>query len=128
MPTIGLLSESAPVEPKKPASPKAKMPPSDATSQYPLPVGVAASPTIGRLRARLPVDPRKVAAETMGVAKEGRSGVPQQFPSLHGVASVSTPTPGAAMSTQGPRRENLASVSSEPSTAATDSTPLKAAG
>ena len=33
MPTTGLLSLMAPVEPKKPASPKAKMPPSLATSQ-----------------------------------------------------------------------------------------------
>ncbi len=33
MPTIGLLSRSEPVEPKNPASPKAKIPPSLATSQ-----------------------------------------------------------------------------------------------
>ena len=35
MPTIGLSSGCPPVEPKKPASPKVKMPPSEATSQYP---------------------------------------------------------------------------------------------
>ena len=33
MPTIGLLRWWPPVEPKKPASPKVKMPPSEATSQ-----------------------------------------------------------------------------------------------
>jgi hypothetical protein len=33
MPTIGLLSAMAPVEPLKAASPKAKIPPSEATSQ-----------------------------------------------------------------------------------------------
>ena len=33
IPTIGLLSLSEPVEPWKPAAPKAKIPPSDATSQ-----------------------------------------------------------------------------------------------
>ena len=33
MPTTGLLSGMPPVEPKKPASPKLKMPPSEATSQ-----------------------------------------------------------------------------------------------
>ena len=49
---MGALSRRAPVEPKKPASPKLKMPPSEATSQYPLPECVAASPTIGELRAR----------------------------------------------------------------------------
>src|SRR5437588_5710149 len=153
------------------------MPPSEAASQYPLPVRVGSPPvddivavpgaaasgptgapltarptstspllksvpvpairsavlisraaTCGAVSPGLAAHTRAAAAETMGVAKEVPSGVTQQFPSLHGVASVSTPTPGAAMSTQGPRRENLASVSSEPSTAATDSTPLKAAG
>jgi hypothetical protein len=33
MPTIGLFSFCAPVEPKKPASPNLKIPPSEATSQ-----------------------------------------------------------------------------------------------
>jgi len=36
MPTIGWSSAVAPVEPKKPASPKLKIPPSAATSQYPV--------------------------------------------------------------------------------------------
>ncbi len=38
IPTIGLLRWIAPVDPKNRASPKLKMPPSDATSQYPFPV------------------------------------------------------------------------------------------
>ena len=33
MPTMGRLRAMAPVEPRNTASPKAKMPPSDATSQ-----------------------------------------------------------------------------------------------
>ena len=33
MPTMGLFRATAPVEPKNPASPKAKMPPSEATNQ-----------------------------------------------------------------------------------------------
>jgi hypothetical protein len=33
IPTIGLFRVIAPVEPKKPASPKAKIPPSEATNQ-----------------------------------------------------------------------------------------------
>ena len=39
-PTTGWLRWVAPIDPWNPASPKAKMPPSDATSQYPLPSGV----------------------------------------------------------------------------------------
>src|SRR5438477_559081 len=40
MPTIGRFNFRLPVDPKKRASPKAKIPPSDATSQYPRPAGV----------------------------------------------------------------------------------------
>src|ERR1035437_3832122 len=36
IPTMGLLSGSPPADPKNPASPKLKIPPSDATCQYPL--------------------------------------------------------------------------------------------
>ena len=39
------------------ASPKAKMPPSAAASQYPLPEGVAAIATTGALRGVPPIDP-----------------------------------------------------------------------
>src|SRR5688572_4132062 len=50
MPTIGLFNRSDPVEPKKRAPPKEKMPPSLATSQYPgAGPGTAAPPTTGRL-------------------------------------------------------------------------------
>ena len=49
---MGTLSWRAPVDPKNPASPKAKTPPSAATSQYPPPDGVAAMPTIGALSTR----------------------------------------------------------------------------
>lgn len=51
MPTTGRLSLRAPVEPRNTASPKAKIPPSAATSQYPLLEGVDAMPTTGELRA-----------------------------------------------------------------------------
>ena len=57
MPTIGLISGRDPAEPKKVASPKAKTPPSEATSQYPAPSGVGAMATIGALRCMPPVDP-----------------------------------------------------------------------
>ena len=57
---MGLFRRSDPVEPKKPASPKLKMPPSEATSQYPPPSGVAAMPTIGELSGPLS-DPRSWA-------------------------------------------------------------------
>jgi hypothetical protein len=52
----------APVEPRKRASPKEKIPPSEATSQYPLPDGVAAMPTMGRLRRMAPVEPKNLAS------------------------------------------------------------------
>ena len=51
-----------PIEPKNVASPNANTPPSDATSQYPLPSGVAAMPTTGRLRRMPPVEPKNVAS------------------------------------------------------------------
>ncbi len=47
MPLIGALRWVAPSEPWKVASPNENTPPSDATSQYPLPVGVAVMPTMG---------------------------------------------------------------------------------
>src|SRR5262249_38662491 len=47
MPTIGWFNRIAPVEPRNCASPKAKMPPSRATIQEPLPDGVFAPPTTG---------------------------------------------------------------------------------
>ncbi len=59
---MGELRRMSPVEPRKDASPKLKMPPSDATSQYPAPDGVAAMPTMGWLRRSAPVEPRKAAS------------------------------------------------------------------
>ena len=38
------------------------MPPSEATSQYPPPSGVAAMPTIGLLSAMPPADPKNAAS------------------------------------------------------------------
>src|SRR2546422_7846591 len=53
-----------PVEPWNAASPKEKTPPSEATSQYPLPVGVAAIPTIGLLSGVPPMEPKKPVGAT----------------------------------------------------------------
>ena len=50
MATTGWLSLIEPAEPKKVASPKLKMPPSDAAIQYPAPLGVAAMPMMGLFR------------------------------------------------------------------------------
>src|SRR5262245_57701985 len=61
MATMGRLSLTAPVEPKKRASPKPKTPPSEAVSQYPAPEVVGATPTIGWLSRRPPVEPRNGA-------------------------------------------------------------------
>ncbi len=57
MPTIGWFRVSLPVDPWNRAEPKAKIPPSEATSQYPPPVGAAAMPTIGRLSGLPPMEP-----------------------------------------------------------------------
>ncbi len=57
MPTIGWFSGVPPIDPWKSASPKAKMPPSAATSQYPPPPGVAAMPTIGWFSGVPPIEP-----------------------------------------------------------------------
>ena len=57
MPTIGLFSGLPPIDPWKAASPKLKMPPSDATSQYPSPSWVAAMPTIGLFSGLPPIEP-----------------------------------------------------------------------
>ena len=50
------------MEPKKPASPKLKTPPSEAMSQYPPPSVVAAMPTMGLTRGRPPMEPWKLAS------------------------------------------------------------------
>src|SRR4051812_37101102 len=64
MPTIGLASRRPPMDPRNGASPKLNTPPSEATIQYPRPVGVAATPTIGWFRWRPPLDPKKPAPPT----------------------------------------------------------------
>ncbi len=62
MPTIGWFNRIPPVDPRNTASPKEKIPPSDATNQYPAPDGVAATPTIGWFNRIPPVEPRKAAS------------------------------------------------------------------
>ena len=62
MPTIGRLRRMEPVEPKKRASPNAKMPPSVATSQYPFPDGVGLMSTIARFRTMRAAEPWGVVA------------------------------------------------------------------
>ena len=62
MPTIGLFSRVPPMEPWKAASPKLKMPPSEATSQYPSPSLVAAMPTMGLFKGVPPMEPWKAAS------------------------------------------------------------------
>jgi hypothetical protein len=61
MPVTARAGRCGAAEPKKPASPKANRPPSAATSQYPLPVRVAAMPVTGWLRRVPPMEPRKRA-------------------------------------------------------------------
>jgi hypothetical protein len=61
MATIGSLRGLPPIEPWKPAFPKAKIPPSDATIQYPRLSGVAAMPTIGWFSLMAPVEPKNPA-------------------------------------------------------------------
>src|SRR5438093_1038427 len=91
MPTIGWASLMLPVEPLKLASPKAKIPPSVAASQYPAPVRVAVMPTIGWASLMLPVEPLKVASPK---AKIPPSLATSQYPLPVGV--VVMPTIGLA--------------------------------
>src|SRR5436309_2131687 len=64
---MGLLRTMSPVEPKNWASPNEKMPPSDATSQYPLPDGVTAMLTIGCASGRAPADPKNSASPNVNI-------------------------------------------------------------
>ena len=50
------------MDPRKVASPKAKIPPSEATSQYPPPSRVVVIATMGRSSGRPPIDPWKAAS------------------------------------------------------------------
>ena len=56
MPTTGLASLTAPIDPKNGAS-KANTPPSEATVQYPPVAGSAAMPTMGLFSLTAPIDP-----------------------------------------------------------------------
>jgi hypothetical protein len=55
--TMGLLRSRLPVEPSNGASPKEKIPPSEATRLYPPPSGMALMPTTGLFRGSPPVEP-----------------------------------------------------------------------
>src|SRR3954452_5145345 len=69
------------------------MPPSDAASQYPSPLLVAAMPTIGLLSLVDPVDPRKAASPKL---KMPPSAATSQYPAPGGVAEVKGPAVGSA--------------------------------
>src|SRR5205823_5099306 len=56
-----------PVAPAKTASPKPKIPPSEATSQYPCPLGVGAMPTMGWFRWMPPVEPWNTASPKLKI-------------------------------------------------------------
>ncbi len=68
-----------------------KIPPSEATSQYPPPSGVAAIPTMGWLRCWPPSDPWKAASPK---AKTPPSEATSQYPPPSGVDAA--PTTGRA--------------------------------
>src|SRR5256885_11256957 len=61
MPVIGLLRCRPPRDPRKSAS-KAKMPPSEATSQYPTPSGSGTTDCTGAFSLRPPIEPRNAAS------------------------------------------------------------------
>src|SRR5712691_2154344 len=65
MPTIGLLSLVPPAEPRNWASPKAKTPPSEATSQYPFRLGGGAVRAIGWLILNPPTEPKNPVSPKM---------------------------------------------------------------
>ena len=73
MATTGLVSLTAPIDPKNGAS-KAKTPPSDATVQYPPVAGSAAMPTMGLLSltpAHRPVEAGVAEGEHPAVGRHG---------------------------------------------------------
>ena len=73
---MGELSGLAPSDPLKVASPKAKMPPSDATIQYPRPSWVGAMPTMGSFRWLPPMEPSKDASPKAKSSVTGYEPVP----------------------------------------------------
>src|ERR1041385_5758374 len=79
-----------PVLPCKAASPNEKIPPSEPTSQYPAPVGVAAIETIGLFRCIPPVLPKYPASPN---AKMPPSFESSQYPRPDGVIAMPTKGP-----------------------------------
>src|SRR5664280_987349 len=63
------------------------MPPSEATSQYPLPSGVDAIPTTGLWRVRAPVEPKNAASPKL---KMPPSDATSQYPLPSGVDAIPT--------------------------------------
>ncbi len=59
---MGWFRWMLPVEPKKPASPKEKIPPSEATSQYPPSSWVGVMPTIGLASGTFANEPKACAS------------------------------------------------------------------
>ncbi|HUR86368.1 MAG TPA: hypothetical protein VMY78_13585 [Solirubrobacteraceae bacterium] len=62
IPTIGAFSGWSDIEPKNPALPNAKTPPSAPTSQYPWPPGATAIATTGALSGFPPCEPKNSAS------------------------------------------------------------------
>ena len=83
----GRVGDDPPCEPKNPASPKLKIPPSDATNQYPRPDGVAAIPTIGRFNGIAPIEPKNPASPKLKIPP---SDATNQYPRPDGVAAIPT--------------------------------------
>ena len=103
IPTIGADRTVPPSEPRN-GAPKANTPPSDPTSQYPVPSGEAAMPTIGAARVRPPNEPRNTASPK---ANTPPSDPTSQYPLPSGEAAM--PTIGAARVRRASEPRNTAS-------------------
>src|ERR1700722_6512748 len=86
-------------EPKYPASPKVNMPPSEATSQYPWPLGVAAMPTMGWLGLIAPVEPKYPAPPKGNIPP---SEATSQYPWPLGVAAMGRASTFGATAVEAP--------------------------
>src|SRR5688500_9687267 len=104
MAEIGRLSGLPPIDPRKAASPKAKMPPSLATIQYPAAVGVGTNPTIGLLSPTDPAEPWNAACPKL---KTPPSAPASQYPevpeAVAGARNTKEPTTAVTISTTSPR-------------------------
>src|SRR5580704_1830 len=89
------------------------MPPSDATSQYPWPSGVAAMPTIGRLSR---VDGASPSADTVPSLRA------VQYPPPSGVAAIATAAIGCGEASDAPAGVCPGSAMPATSTVATSTT------